>query len=208
MFESRKYIKEAESHIGETITLAGWVSRTRDLKKIRFIVLRDRTGEIQVVVKPDKKEIFELPLGREDVIIAIGKPISSNVAKVGLEFIPDDIDVINKSEQPLPVDILENKRSDLETRLNYRFLDFRSPTSNAIFTIQNSLITAFREYLSCNGYMEFQPPCIIGSASEGGADLFAIPYFSKCVRSVSRRYLQSHLFGGQKNSTLLLILMR
>jgi aspartyl-tRNA synthetase len=179
MFESRKHVREAEKHIGETITLAGWVSRTRDLKKIRFIVLRDRTGEIQVVVKPDKKEIFELPLGREDVIIVTGKPIVSNVAIAGLEFIPDDVVVINKSEQPLPVDILENKKSDLDTRLNYRFLDFRSPTSNAIFTVQNSLVTAFRGYLSDNGYMEFHPPCIIGSASEGGADLFAIPYFDK-----------------------------
>ena len=165
--------------MGETITLAGWVSRTRDLKKIRFIVLRDRTGEMQVVVKPESKEMFELPLGREDVIAVTGKAVRSNVANAGLEFVPDNIDVINKSKQPLPVDILENKKSDLDTRLNYRFLDFRSPTSNAIFTIQNTLVTAFRGYLSENGYMEFQPPCIIGSASEGGADLFAIPYFDK-----------------------------
>ena len=179
MFDSRIYINEAEEHLGETITLAGWVSRTRDLKKIRFIVLRDRTGEMQVVVKPESKEMFELPLGREDVVAVTGKAVRSNVANAGLEFVPDNIDVINKSEQPLPVDILENKKSDLDTRLNYRFLDFRSPTSNAIFTIQNTLVTAFREYLSHNGYMEFQPPCIIGSASEGGADLFAIPYFDK-----------------------------
>ncbi len=48
-------LEEAEEHFGETITLAGWVSRTRDLKKIRFIVLRDRTGEIQVVVKPESE---------------------------------------------------------------------------------------------------------------------------------------------------------
>jgi aspartyl-tRNA synthetase len=179
MFESRKYIREAKKHIGETITLAGWVSRTRDLKKIRFIVLRDRTGEIQVVVKSDNQKIFELPLGREDVIIVKGKPIASRVALAGLEFIPENIGVINKSKQPLPVDILEHKKSDLDTRLNYRFLDFRSQTSNAIFSIQNTLVKAFREYLYINEYMEFQPPCIIGSASEGGADLFAIPYFNK-----------------------------
>lgn len=179
MFDDRLYIKEAEKHLGETVTLAGWVSRTRDLKNIRFIVLRDKTDEIQVVVKPDTKEMFELSLGREDVIAVRGEVVESNVANAGVEFIPESIEVINKSEQPLPVDILENKKSDLDTRLNYRFLDFRSPTSNAIFTIQNRLVTAFREYLSHQGYMEFQPPCIIGSASEGGADLFAIPYFEK-----------------------------
>jgi aspartyl-tRNA synthetase len=179
MFNNRVYISKAEEHLGDTLTLAGWVSRTRDLKNIRFIVLRDRTGEIQVVVKPESKKLFELPLGREDVIAVTGKVVRSNVAKAGLEFTPDNINVINKSEQPLPVDIQENKKSDLDTRLNYRFLDFRSPTSNAIFTIQNRLVTAFRDYLSSNEYMEFQPPCIIGSASEGGADLFAIPYFDK-----------------------------
>jgi aspartyl-tRNA synthetase len=179
MFDKRVYIREAEQHLGETITLAGWVSRTRDLKTIRFIILRDRTGEIQIVVKPESKELFELPLGREDVIAVIGKVVKSKQANAGLEFVLEDLDVINKSEQPLPVDILENKKSDLDTRLNYRFLDFRSPTSNAIFTIQNKLVAAFRDYLSGNDYMEFQPPCIIGSASEGGADLFAIPYFEK-----------------------------
>ena len=179
MFDSRKYVEEAKEHVDETITLAGWVARTRDLKKIRFIVLRDRTGEIQVVVKPNNKELFELPLGREDVIMVTGKAVTSNVAKAGVEFLPDTLDVINKSIQPLPVDILENKKSDLDTRLNFRFLDFRSPTSNAIFRVQNALSTAFREYLSSNDYMEFQPPSIIGSASEGGADLFTLPYFEK-----------------------------
>jgi nondiscriminating aspartyl-tRNA synthetase len=178
MFE-RTYIEEARHHVGERITLAGWVSRTRDLKKIRFIVLRDRTGEIQVVVKPDAPEMFNLSLGREDVLSVTGKAMESDMAKAGVEFLPDCIEVINRSRQPLPVDILENKKSDLDTRLNWRFLDFRSPTTNAIFRVQNALVTAFREYLSGNGYMEFQPPCIIGSASEGGADLFAIPYFEK-----------------------------
>ncbi len=179
MFDSRKYVEEAIEHVGETIQLAGWVSRTRDLKKIRFIVLRDKTGDIQIVVKPDNKEMFELPLGREDVIAVTGKAVKSDVAKAGVEFHPDSLEVINRSLQPLPVDILENKKSDLDTRLNNRFLDFRSPTSNAIFRTQNTLSTAFREYLSGNGYMEFQPPGIIGSASEGGADLFTLPYFEK-----------------------------
>jgi len=67
MFE-RTYIVDAGRRISERVTLAGWVSRTRDLKKIRFIVLRDRTGEIQVVVKPDAPEMFNLSLGREDVV--------------------------------------------------------------------------------------------------------------------------------------------
>jgi nondiscriminating aspartyl-tRNA synthetase len=176
---NRTYINEAGARLGETVTLAGWVSRTRDLKNIRFIVLRDMTGEMQVVVKQDQPELFGLSLGREDVISVTGHAVKSKVANAGLEFVAESIEVINRSEQPLPVDILENSKSDLETRLNWRFLDFRAPTTNAIFRVQNSLLNAFRDWLSSRGYMEFQPPCVIGSASEGGADLFAIPYFEK-----------------------------
>jgi len=178
MFE-RTYVAEARSRVGERVTLAGWVSRTRDLKSVRFIVLRDRTGEIQVVVKKDKPGMFGMALGREDVVAVTGRAVESSVANAGLEFVAESMEVVNRSEQPLPVDVLENAKSDLETRLNWRFLDFRAPTTNAIFRVQNSLVTAFREWLSGRGYMEFQPPCIIGSASEGGADLFAIPYFEK-----------------------------
>ena len=178
MFD-RTYISDLESKIEERVNLAGWVTRTRDLKNIRFIVLRDMTGEIQVVVKPDTPEMFELNLNREDVIKVTGEAVQSKIANAGLEFIPDAIEVINRSEQTLPVDILENKKSELDTRLNWRFLDFRAPTTNAIFRVQNALVTGFRNWLTEHDYMEFQPPCIIGSASEGGADLFAIPYFEK-----------------------------
>ncbi len=178
MFD-RVYIEDAKSRIGSTITLAGWVSRTRDLKNIRFIIIRDKTGDIQVVVKQYNKALFNLELGREDVIKVTGYAVESDVAKAGVEFLAESIEIINKSQQPLPIDILENAKSDLDTRLNYRFLDFRAPTTNAIFRVQNALVTAFREHLTLNGYMEFQPPCIIGSASEGGADLFALPYFEK-----------------------------
>ena len=178
MFE-RLLIKNAKDNVGSTITLAGWVNRTRDLKNIRFIVLRDMSGEIQVVVRNDNEEMFSMDIGREDVIKVTGKIVVSDVAKAGLEFHADSIKIINKSKQPLPVDVLENTKSDLETRLNYRFLDFRASSTNAIFRVQNVLISAFREYLTERDYMEFQPPCIIGSASEGGADLFTLPYFEK-----------------------------
>jgi nondiscriminating aspartyl-tRNA synthetase len=175
----RELIKNAINCKGLPLTLAGWVTRTRDLKNIRFIILRDMSGEIQVIIKQDKEKIFNLDIGREDVIKVTGEAVESKVAKAGVEFHADSITVMNKSKQPLPIDVLENTKSDLETRLNYRFLDFRASSTNAIFRIQNVLINSFREYLIGNDYMEFQPPCIIGSASEGGADLFTIPYFEK-----------------------------
>jgi aspartyl-tRNA synthetase len=178
MFD-RTYIEEAKERIGETITLAGWVKRTRVLRNISFLVLRDLTGEIQVTVKDDDLRDLVEGLGREDVVKVTGSPVASDVARAGVEFVPDGIDVLNRAKQPLPFDLFGQVKAELDTRLNYRFMDFRTERTSAIFRIQNELLTSFRRFLTDRGYMEFQPPCVIASASEGGADLFMLPYFEK-----------------------------
>jgi nondiscriminating aspartyl-tRNA synthetase len=175
---NRVYIEEAKGRLGEEVTVAGWVVRTRELAKMRFILLRDMTGEIQVTVRRGGG-IPDIELGREDVIAVRGKAVRSGIANAGVEFMPESIEVVNRSRQPLPVDIAETSQSELETRLNWRFLDLRAPQTRAIFTIQDRLLTSFRGYLTEHGYMEIQPPCIIASASEGGAELFRIPYFER-----------------------------
>ena len=176
MFQ-RTSIADAKKRFNEVIIIAGWVNRTRDLSQIRFIVLRDRTGEIQVVAKKkDHESLFTLDIGREDVLKVKGRTLKSKVSKDGVEFLPTSIEIINKSKQPLPLDIAQHVKAELDTRLNYRFLDFRTQKTKAIFFIQNRLLTSFREYLIKEGYIEFQPPCIIASASEGGADLFSLPF--------------------------------
>ena len=180
MFE-RTYIEEAKERLGETVTIAGWVTRTRELSRFRFIVLRDRTGEIQVTVKLDDAgtEMAGLQLGREDVASVKGRAVASEIVHAGVEFIPDSIEVLSRAQQPLPFDLFGSVKAELETRLNYRFMDFRTPRTSAIFRVQHELLTAFRRFLTERGYLEIQPPCIIASASEGGADLFRLPYFER-----------------------------
>ena len=180
MFE-RTYIEEAKERLGETVTIAGWVTRTRELSRFRFIVLRDRTGEIQVTVKLDDAgtEMSGLQLGREDVASVKGRAVASEIVHAGVEFIPDSIEVLSRAQQPLPFDLFGSVKAELETRLNYRFMDFRTPRTSAIFRVQHELLTAFRRFLTERGYLEIQPPCIIASASEGGADLFRLPYFER-----------------------------
>ncbi|UCD45161.1 MAG: aspartate--tRNA(Asn) ligase [Candidatus Bathyarchaeota archaeon] len=175
----RTYIGEAKERIGYTITLAGWVKRTRVLRNISFLVLRDVTGEIQVTVKEDDLRDLVEGLGREDVVKVTGSPVASDVAKAGVEFVPDGIEVLNRAKQPLPFDLFGKVKAELDTRLDYRFMDFRTERTSAIFRIQNELLKSFRRFLTDRGYIEFQPPCVIASASEGGADLFMLPYFEK-----------------------------
>ena len=175
-------IEEAKRRIGEPVTIAGWVSRVRDKGKIRFIILRDITGEIQITVKPENAAysgISSLDLGREDVVSVEGEAVSSEIVHAGVEFIPRSVKVLNRSKRPLPFDVSGRVKAELDTRLNYRFMDFRTPRTSAIFRVQHVLLTAFRRFLTDRGYLEIQPPCIIASASEGGAELFKLPYFDR-----------------------------
>ena len=118
-------------------------------------------------------------LHQEDVILVKGKVISSKIAKKGFEVIPEQLEIVNRAETPLPLDPRGVQNTLLDTRLNWRFLDFRSEESNAIFKIQSRILQTFREFFFSRNYVEIQPPVIIASASEGGAELFSLKYFEK-----------------------------
>ena len=165
------------------MVLAGWVHDVRVLGGISFILLRDMSGIVQVTAPKAKvsldivKEIGTLH--QEDVILVKGKVVSSKIAKKGIEVIPEQLEVLNRAETPLPLDPRGVQNTLLETRLNWRFLDFRGEESNAIFKIQSKILQTFRDFFANRHYVEIQPPVIIASASEGGAELFSLKYFEK-----------------------------
>src|SRR5881275_2476026 len=175
------------SQLGESLNkeviLAGWVHDVRVLGGISFLLLRDRSGIVQVTASKAKapaevlKEIAGLH--QEDVLFVRGTVVSSKIAKRGIEVIPSEIEVVSRAETPLPLDPRGVQNTLLETRLNWRVLDFRSEESNAIFKIQSKILQSFREFFLERRYVEIQPPVIIASASEGGAELFSLKYFEK-----------------------------
>jgi aspartyl-tRNA synthetase len=161
----------------------GWAEEIRNLGGIKFIKLHTTSGDIQVTL-PKKKVSPELfnkvdRITRQSALTVIGEMKKNKEAPGGMEIIPKEIEIVNLAETPLPLEPSEKTPAELETRLDWRFLDFRTEKSLAIFKIQNEILRSFREYLIKNGFFEIQPPCIIASASEGGADLFKIPYFEK-----------------------------
>ena len=165
------------------VVLAGWVHDVRVLGGISFILLRDMSGIVQVTA-PKAKVSLDIvkkigTLHQEDVILVKGKVVSSKIAKKGIEVIPEQLEVLNRAETPLPLDPRGVQNTLLETRLNWRFLDFRGEESNAIFKIQSKILQTFREFFANRHYVEIQPPVIIASASEGGAELFSLKYFEK-----------------------------
>ena len=180
----RTSVKDAlEMKTGSKVLLKGWVHDTRDLKKVRFLILRDITGRVQVtgIDGITDKKTFELldNLTRESVVSVEGELKESKQAPGGKEVLPTKIEVIAVSEENLPIDVSDFSKTELPKRLDYRFLDFHNRKTQAVFKIQNEISNTFRKHFYDKGFLEMQPPCIISAASEGGTDLFGVQYFEK-----------------------------
>jgi aspartyl-tRNA synthetase len=123
------------------------------------------------------KKMDQIP--RESVIKVKGILKASKQAPGGKEVIPETIEILATAEHPLPIDVSDHSKTELPKRLDYRFLDLHREKIQAIFKIQSTISTAFREHFIHKGFIEFQPPSIIGSSSEGGTELFPAQYFEK-----------------------------
>ena len=167
----------------KSVTLAGWVHEIRDHGNLKFLILRDRGGTIQITAKKettDKKvlDYFD-KLTKESVVEINGVVKKDNKAPRGVEIVPKSISLIAESKSPLPLDVTGKVDADLDTRLNNRFMDLRKREIAAIFKIRSKVQSSFREYFLNNGFFEINPPSIIVAASEGGTNLFPISYFEK-----------------------------
>lgn len=167
----------------KTVELAGWVHEIRDMGKLKFLILRDRDGFIQITAKKgvtNDKLLSEISqISRESVITVKGTVIVTKMAPNGVEINPTEIQVLSKAKTPLPLDVTQKVESDMETRLNNRFMDLRKHEVSAIFKLRSKVIAAGREYFKNHGFIEINSPKIIASASEGGTQLFPISYFDK-----------------------------
>lgn len=178
------YSRELDEKMnGESVTLMGWVHEIRDLGGIIFVLLRDRNGITQITA-PSKKISPELfgeirKLRKESVMGVKGKVQGSPKAPGGVEVIPEEIRLLNNSEQPLPLDPTEKVKAEIDTRLDSRYMDLRKHSVSAIFKIKSTMLHSVRVYLEENGFMEVNTPKLVGSATEGGTELFPITYFER-----------------------------
>ncbi|UCE81488.1 MAG: aspartate--tRNA(Asn) ligase [Methanobacteriota archaeon] len=167
---------------GSVVTIGGWVQETRNLGGISFIQLRDRKGIIQVtVLKKKDPALFKdiTAIQRESVIVVKGVVKESKEAKKGFEVLPDEFEILNAAESPLPLGVIDKVGADLDTRLNNRFMDLRKESVRAIFRVRAVTLEGIREYLSDEGFLEVSTPKIVAAGAEGGATLFPIKYFDK-----------------------------
>lgn len=168
---------------GETVQITGWVHEIRDLGGIVFVLIRDKNGITQLTA-PSKKlseEMMEdVRAARKETIVSVtGKVQESPKAPNGVEIIPDNIDIINVSQLPLPLDTTEKVDAEMDTRLDSRFMDLRKHDVSAIFKIKSQMLHTTRNYFYDHDFTEITTPKLVASATEGGTELFPITYFEK-----------------------------
>lgn len=173
----RIMISRLEESIGEKIFIQGWVHRVRILKNISFVIVRDRSGMVQCVVD---KDIDLNNLTNESVVEITGVAKDGKNSLNNFEVIVEEINVINKVEEILPIEVNKNALDiSLETLLNNRVLSLRNEKNNAIFKVQHILLQGFREFLSKEDFTEIFSPKIVAEGAEGGTSVFKLNYFGK-----------------------------
>lgn len=180
----RTLVRDAREKAGELIALRGFVQAVRNQKAVQFIILRDHTGLIQVVAERSETNfaLNELIAGltRESAIEVTGIVVSNPNVKLGqLEVQLQTLTVDSMAEAALPIDLFGKTETEIDKRLDWRFLDLRLPENQLIFRIQTTVEMAMREFWITNGFVEIHTPKIMGSPSEGGAELFTLEYFGQ-----------------------------
>ena len=173
---------QAVEHLGETITVEGWLHKKRILGGLTFINLRDRRGVIQVVIK-DKEEVEKLRgLHIGTVLSVTATVVAESRAPGGAELHDAKLTVqVPVTEEP-PIEIdkpLSHKSDNLDTLLEYRVLGLRNLQESKIFKIRAGLLKFLREFLNDQEFIEINTPKILAGATEGGAEVFSVDYFGK-----------------------------
>lgn len=187
---------------GQKVLLDGWAERVKNLGNLSFLVLRDRSGSVQVTAKKgdvDDRLIESISnLGKESCVQVTGKAVKSKIAKAGIEIIPESVTLVAEAEKPLPLDFSGKIDSGKDTRFDFRFLDLRNPEIADIFRMKHRVIGHIHEYFRKNGFIELQTPVIQAAGAEGGSTLFRFDYYGKeaFLRQSPQLYKQIMMASG------------
>lgn len=176
----RTFIKDiSNSQTGSSLKLKGWVYKIHDLGKISFVILRDKTGLIQLVLNNSQREGLKLEMPIE----VVGEKVINQKAIDGIEV---HVVMLKKVAEihydVLPFSINSGEIDvNLENQLNYRSVSLRNPRVRAPFKIQEEIVEAFRSFLKKECFTEIHTPKIVASGTEGGSEMFSVNYFNRRV---------------------------
>ena len=178
----RTLTNEIHAHVGETITIEGWLHKKRLLGGLNFITLRDRRGVAQSLI--DNKDEIEKLRGLQvgTVLSLTGTVVADERAPGGAELhdVTIDVSVPVTDEPPIEIDKpISHKSENLDTLFDYRVLNVRNLQEQKIFKVRASLTQYLRDYLQKNEFVEIDTPKLLAEATEGGAEVFKLDYFGK-----------------------------
>ncbi len=173
---TQRYINKLKDHIGETVTLKGWLYNTRSSGKLVFLQLRDGTGIVQCVVfKGNDEAVFEnaKSLGQESSIIVTGSVKADERSSIGVEIDVKNVEVLqNVHDYPITP-----KEHGTEFLMDNRHLWIRSKKQYAVLKVRHTVIKAVRDYFDDNGFTLADTPIFTPAACEGTTTLFEVDYF-------------------------------
>ncbi|MBR4849711.1 MAG: aspartate--tRNA ligase, partial [Alistipes sp.] len=181
MYRSNTCGELRATNVGQTVTLAGWVQKVRNLGAMTFIDLRDRYGITQIVVEEHSDEATKeaaSKLGRECVVQVVGRVIereskNAKMATGDIEVVAEKINILNQAVIP-PFTIEENSDGGDDLRMKYRYLDLRRPPLQRNMILRHKMAQEIRRFLDGEGFLEIETPYLIKSTPEGARD-FVVP---------------------------------
>lgn len=189
---------ELPSHLNKAVTIRGWFNNLRAFGKLNFLILRDRTGLIQVVIE-DKEEFRKIAhLQPGSILTVSGKAAASSQAGLGAEIISPTIRVEVPISEPPPVEYYKPEmQGDLEFILDHRPIALRNRALQAVFSIQAAIAHAYRLFMHDTvKAVEYFAPNIIGASSEGGAEFFSVDYFGHTATLAQSSQLYKQIMVG------------
>ncbi len=197
------YVKDIKNYIGKEIEFSGFIDVVRDKKWVQFVILKDSTGKVQLTIEKSEEknnEMVELisSISKDSVIKVKANVIENEAVKLGgLELIPSNIIVISHAEE-LPFDYNNLDGVNIDTRLDYRWLDIRNEKNMLIRQIESTLTEGMREFLYKENFTEIHTPKLIAAASESGSEVFEVKYFDRLayLAQSPQFYKQMAIAGG------------
>ncbi|MEI6249222.1 MAG: aspartate--tRNA ligase [bacterium] len=173
---------QLEHQVGKKVEVAGWVQTRRDHGGLIFIDLRDHKGLLQLVIHPDKKDVFKIAEDvRDEYVLKVSGEVkkredgleNDKIASGKVELVVEELEVLNKSEA-LPIQPFSENQSNEELRLKYRYLDLRRPLIQDRLRTRAKFNSYIRDFMEKNEFTEVTTPIIANSSPEGARD-FLIP---------------------------------
>jgi nondiscriminating aspartyl-tRNA synthetase len=179
---TRTLTQDLQAHIGETVTMQGWLHKKRLLGGLNFITLRDRRGIAQSLLdnKDELEKLRGLQIGT--VLALTGTVVADDRAPGGAELHDVTVEVMVPVTEEPPIEIdkpISHKSENLDTLFDYRVLNIRNLQEQKIFKIRASLTQHLREFLIEREFIEIDTPKLLAEATEGGAEVFKLDYFGK-----------------------------